>query len=62
MTSEVQLARQSLRRLGFAEIVRQVTLQFPKYDRKAQRSLARYLHREAWRDRDKEAVAKVIAE
>jgi hypothetical protein len=57
---QVTLARQSLRALGFNEIRRQCKLKFPNYNRKEINQLARKLHDEAWRDRDKEAVKRFL--
>ena len=56
----LEFARQSLRALGLMEIRDKLREMFPLYSRKQIRQLAFELQHEAWRERDKEAVARFL--
>lgn len=56
----LELSRQSLRRMGLAEIRRQCRLAFPLFTRREVHALSQRLHKEAWDKRDVEAVKRTV--
>lgn len=55
-----ELGRQIIRQLGMVEVRLRLKRMFPNYNRKEIRQLALKLHSEAWRDRDREALHRLL--